>query len=141
VKTGKVLYVIRDFPIAQLHPHALKAAEAGRCAADQGKFWPMHDMLFSNQEHLEGADLLLYAPLVGLDKDVFQQCLSNGVHTKDVQQAIAYGVSLGVNATPTFFIGRIDRNRGTVHAVTELAGAYPYSIFKQKLDEVLKSRD
>jgi protein-disulfide isomerase len=58
-----------------------------------------------------------------------------------VQQAIAYGVSLGVNATPTFFIGRIDRNRGTVHAVTELAGAYPYSIFKQKLDEVLKSRD
>ena len=141
VKTGKVLYVIRSFPIAQLHPHALKAAEAGQCAADQGKFWPMHDMLFSNQEHLEAADLLSYAPLVGLDKDVFQQCLSTGVHTQDVKQAVTYGVSLGVDATPTFFIGRIDRDKQTVHAVTELAGAYPYSIFKQKLDEALNSRN
>ena len=141
LKTGKVLYVIRDFPIAQLHPHALKAAEAGRCAADQGKFWPMHDMLFSNQEHLEAADLLSYAPLVGLDKNAFEQCLSGGVHNQDVRQAVAYGVSLGVNATPTFFIGRIDRERGTVHALTELAGAYPYPIFKQKLEETLNSRD
>lgn len=141
VKTGKVLYVIRDFPIAQLHPHALKAAEAGRCAADQGKFWPMHDMLFSNQEHLEVADLLSYAPLVGLDKDLFQQCLSSGVHTQDMKQAIAYGVSLGVSATPTFFIGRIDKDGARVRATTELAGAYPYSIFKQKFDELLNSRD
>lgn len=139
VKTGKLLYVIRDFPIAQLHPHALKAAEAGRCAADQGKFWPMHDMLFSNQEHLEAADLLSYAALIGLDKNLFQQCLQSGAHTQDVQQAIKYGVSLGLNATPTFFIGRIDKDRGTIRAVTELAGAYPYSIFKQKLDELLSS--
>ena len=139
VKTGKVLYIVRDFPIAQLHPHALKAAEAGRCAADQGKFWPMHDMLFSNQEHLEAADLLSYAPLVGLDKNIFEQCFSSGVHSRDVRQAVTYGVSLGVNATPTFFIGRIDALRGTVHATTELAGAYPYSIFKQKLDETLNS--
>ena len=141
VKTGKVLYVIRDFPIAQLHPHALKAAEAGHCAADQGKFWPMHDMLFSNQEHLEAADLLSYAPLVGLDKSVFEQCLSSSVHTQDVKQAVTYGVSLGVNATPTFFIGRIGADRRTVHATTELAGAYPYSIFKQKIEEVLNSRE
>ena len=141
VKTGKLLYVIRDFPIAQLHPHALKAAEAGQCAAEQGKYWPMHDMLFSNQEHLEAADLLAYAPLVGLDKNEFQQCLASGVHTRDVQQAITYGITLGVNATPTFFIGRIDRNRESVHAVTELAGAYPYPIFKQKLDELLNSHD
>ena len=89
----------------------------------------MHDMLFSNQEHLEAADLLAYAPLVGLDKNEFQQCLASGVHTRDVQQAITYGITLGVNATPTFFIGRIDRNRESVHAVTELAGAYPYPIF------------
>jgi protein-disulfide isomerase len=141
VKTGKLLYVIRDFPIAQLHPHALKAAEAGRCAADQGKFWPMHDMLFSNQDHLEPADLTQYAPLVGLDKGVFQQCLATGVHAADIQQAIAYGVSLGVSATPTFFIGRIDADGKTVHAVTELAGAYPYAIFKQKLDALLTARD
>jgi len=139
VKTGKVLYIVRDFPIAQLHPHALKAAEAGRCAADQGKFWPMHDMLFSNQEHLEAADLLSYAPLVGLDKNIFEQCFSSGVHSRDVRQAVTYGVSLGVNATPTFFIGRIDANRGTVHATIRLAGAYPYSTFKQKLDETLNS--
>lgn len=139
VKTGKVLYVIRDFPIAQLHPHAQKAAEAGRCAADQGKFWPMHDMLFSNQEHLEAADLLSYAPLIGLDKNLFQRCLESGAHTQDVHQAIKYGVSLGVNATPTFFIGRVDKDGGAIRAATELAGAYPYSIFKQKLDELLNS--
>jgi protein-disulfide isomerase len=139
VKTGKIVYVIRDFPIAQLHPHALKAAEAGRCAADQGKFWPMHDMLFSNQEHLEAADLLSYAPLVGLDKNAFEKCFSDAVHSQDVKQAVTYGISLGVNATPTFFIGRIDANKATVHATVQLAGAYPYSIFKQKLDEALNS--
>jgi protein-disulfide isomerase len=101
----------------------------------------MHDMLFSNQEHLEAADLLSYAPLVGLDKNVFEQCLSSNVHGQDVKQAVTYGVSLGVNATPTFFIGRIGANKGTMHATIQLAGAYPYSIFKQKLDEALNSRE
>lgn len=141
VKTGKVLYVIRDFPIAQLHPHALEAAEAGRCAEDQGKFWPMHDMLFSNQQHLEDKDLLSYASLIGLDKSAFQQCLLSGTHAQGVKQAIAYGLSIGVNATPTFFIGRIGRDRGSMHATTEFSGAYPYATFKQKIDRILTSHD
>jgi protein-disulfide isomerase len=61
VKTGKVKYVLRDFPLEPIHPLAFKAAEAARCASDQGKYWEMHDRLFSNQQALGPKDLPRHA--------------------------------------------------------------------------------
>src|SRR6266571_2202063 len=58
---GKVRIVFRDFPLSQIHPFAAKAAEAGACANDQGKFWPMHDKLFANQTKLALTDLKQHA--------------------------------------------------------------------------------
>ena len=52
IDTGKVRYVFRDFPLDSIHPYARKAAEAAHCAGDQGKFWDMHDVMFTNQGEL-----------------------------------------------------------------------------------------
>ena len=74
VKTGKVKYVLRDFPLEPIHPLAFKAAEAARCAGDQGKYWEMHGRLFSNQQALGPKDLPRHAEAVGLDVTRFQEC-------------------------------------------------------------------
>jgi protein-disulfide isomerase len=139
VGTGKVVYIMRDFPLANIHPHALKAAEAARCAGDQGKFWDMHAILSANQANLEPSDLLEYAAGLNLDRDKFEKCLSSSVHAQDVKDAVAYGTKLGLSATPTFFIGRIDNDTKEVKATTRISGAYPYPVFKDAIDALLKS--
>ncbi|MBI5230068.1 MAG: thioredoxin domain-containing protein [Candidatus Magasanikbacteria bacterium] len=97
-------FVFRYFPIAEVHPHALKAAEAAGCANDQGKFWVYYDKLFQNQSQLENADLKRYAKEVGLASGVFGACLDGGVHYKEVMQDFQDGVRAGVRGTPTFFV-------------------------------------
>jgi protein-disulfide isomerase len=94
----------RHFPLLQAHPHALSAAEASEAAGAQGQFWPMHDMLFANQDALEEDDLVSYAGELGLDVDRFVEDLVNDVHLDKVQRDFRSGVASGVHATPTFFI-------------------------------------
>src|SRR3974390_1175989 len=64
---GRVRFAFRHFPLEEVHPHALLAAEAAECAGGQGKFWEMHDVLFTDQEHLKATDLRRYAERLGLD--------------------------------------------------------------------------
>lgn len=97
-------FVFRHFPIAELHPHALKASEAASCANDQGKFWAYYDKLFQNQTQLEDADLKRYAKEAGLASVPFDECLDSGVHYKEVMQDYQDGVRAGVRGTPTFFV-------------------------------------
>ena len=99
-----VQLVFRNFPLAQIHPHAERAAEAAEAAGAQGSFWEMHDTLFENQDALEDEDLVGYAQQLGLDLERFQTDLLNGVHTKRVREDFVSGVRSGVNGTPTFFI-------------------------------------
>src|ERR1044072_1112485 len=63
----RVRFVWRNFPLEDVHPHALLAAEAAECAGAQGKFWEMHELLFANQEHLKLKNLHGYAEQLGLD--------------------------------------------------------------------------
>src|ERR1700724_669805 len=63
---GRVRVAFRNFPLEDVHPHALAAALAAECAGGQGKFWPMHDLLFDNQAHLKTKDLQAYAARLGL---------------------------------------------------------------------------
>jgi protein-disulfide isomerase len=100
----KVKLVFRDYPIEQLHPGARKAHEAARCAAEQGKFWAYHDLLFDKAPQTSADDLKADAREVGLDLAKFDQCVASGKHKEAVQKDIDEGARLGVNGTPTFFI-------------------------------------
>jgi protein-disulfide isomerase len=100
--------VFRNFPMVKTHPHSLRAAEVAEAAAAQGKFWQMHDELFTNQKALEDRDLIRYAKRVGLDIDRFRRDLSENVFLPKVQSA--YEQSLfdeHVTGTPTIYLNEI----------------------------------
>lgn len=99
--------IFRNFPLADVRPHAQHAAEAAEAAAAQGKFWEMHDYLFEHQQALEDADLIRYAGELGLDVDRFERELAEHVHAPRVREDLDGGVRSGVNRTPTFFINGV----------------------------------
>jgi protein-disulfide isomerase len=101
---GKLKLVYRDFPLDQLHPQARGAAEAARCAGDQGKFWEFHDILFAQPPQANSESLRRYAEQTGLDTVAFDRCLSSGVHREAVQRDVEEGTRLGITGTPAFFI-------------------------------------
>jgi len=131
IDTGKVRFVIRDFPLDG-HPDAMPAAEAARCAGDQGKFWPMHDALFSDVGKLGQKGLIDYAEALTLDAGTFRSCLESGKHKLEVQNDVQVAASLQINATPSFLIGRITRDEVSGSIVL---GALPFSAFEAKLKE------
>jgi protein-disulfide isomerase len=100
-------FVFRHFPLPQAHPHAVQAAEAAEAAGAQGRFWPMHDMLFENQHALDSGSLLLYATRLQLDVPAFRQDLLTHAHQLKVERDFMGGVRSGVNGTPTFFINGV----------------------------------
>src|SRR5438093_6348695 len=100
----KVKLVYRDFPIDGLHPQARNAAEAARCAHDQGKFWEYHDALFANAPKASPEQLRAYAQQVGLELPSFERCLASGTHAATVQKSVDEAIRLGVTGTPAFFI-------------------------------------
>lgn len=105
-------YIFRHFPLTTVHPHAEPAAEAAEAAGAQGKFWAMHDVLFSNQERLTGPDLLGYAKLLGLDVERFALELAASAYTAKVREDFMSGVRSSVNGTPTFFINGLRHDGG-----------------------------
>jgi protein-disulfide isomerase len=113
VNAGKVRLVYYDFPLGPGpgHVHGFVAARAARCAADQSKFWEYHDVLFARQTEwtfAESAPLGQFeefAGLVGLDTKAFEACLNSQQHADLVSANRKLGDNLGVNATPTVFIG------------------------------------
>lgn len=111
-----VKFVYRDFPLVDIHPDAVLAAEASHCAQDQGKYWAYHDQLFLNQSDLSQAALDRHAKTVGLDEGVFKACLTNGKHRALVLKDIQDGIALGVKGTPTFFINGV-KFEGAIPAV------------------------
>ena len=137
VKTGKVRYIFRNFPLEQIHPHAAKAAEAAQCAMDQGKFWDMHDHLFKNQTSLDPKALLSHASTVGLDGSKFQECMDTGKYTAMVKNDIVEGQKFGVRGTPTFFFGTEITKDSKLKVAKMTSGASPVANFKQIIDELL----
>jgi protein-disulfide isomerase len=100
----RLCFAFRNFPLANMHPHARQAAEAAEAAGAQGKFWEMHDMLFENQRALEAEDLVGYSTALGLDARRFIDDLKSHAHAQRVREDFYAGVRAGVNGTPTFFI-------------------------------------
>ena len=101
---GGFRLVFRHFPLTQVHPHALAAAEAAEAAGEQGRFWEMHDRLFEHQRQLEAADLLRHAEHVGLDVERFASAIAHDRGRERVEVDVASGRSSGVNGTPALYI-------------------------------------
>lgn len=100
----QVRFIFRDFPLTQVHPNALPAALAAECAHEQGKFWPYHDKLFSNQTSLSATALKQYAKEINLNTKQFNNCVETGKYIAEVQNDFETGVDAGVTGTPTWFI-------------------------------------
>jgi protein-disulfide isomerase len=108
----RLRFVFRNFPLAQIHPHAQQAAEAAEVAGKQGKFWEMHDILFENQRALDDSHLREYAEAIGLNAEEFARELQSHTAEARVQEDFLSGVRSGVNGTPTFFINGIRHDDG-----------------------------
>ena len=135
IQTGKVRYVLREFPLAAIHPNAQTAAEAAECAGVQGKYWEMHDKLFQNQKALEVPHLKRYAKDVGLNINVFDECLDNGSQVPKIQRDIQEARSLGVTGTPAFFLGLTTPGK-TIKGI-HIEGAQPIEVFQQEINRLL----
>jgi protein-disulfide isomerase len=106
--TGRIRFVYRHFPLEEVHPHALQAAEAAECSGGQGTFWPMHDLLFDNQRHLKPDDLRSYAERLHLDTARYTAEMDDHVYLQRIREHIRSGRDSGARSTPTFFVdGRI----------------------------------
>lgn len=123
---GQLKISYRDFPLPELHPDAEIAAEASHCAAEQGKYWQYHDVLFAHLGEQGHDDLIAYAKDLGLDDEGFAVCLSAGRYRPQVQQDIQLALRSGVLSTPSFFV-----NGTFVH------GAQSPEIFEGMIDHEL----
>jgi protein-disulfide isomerase len=111
---SQVQVVYRQFPLVTIHPFAFKAAEASLCAQDQGKFWEMHDAMFSDQQKLAVADLKSTARRLGMDEKKFNACMDTGKFTEKVQNDMIEGSKLGITGTPAVFINGVFLEGGAV---------------------------
>lgn len=100
-----VRHIWRDMPIVSDSPAGMLAASAGRCAAEQGKFWDMHDALLSSPS-LESRTISALAKNIGLNGNSFDECLASGKHAASIQQDIEIARENGLTGAPTFFIGK-----------------------------------
>ena len=138
VDTGKVKYVLREFPLKSIHPNAAKLSQAALCAGDQGKYWEMHDLFFKGKSKPNPKDLSAEVGELGLDAALFNTCLESNKHAKKVSADISDGAKLGVRGTPSFFLGETKSGSNTVKATVFLKGAIPFSKFKKEIDKLLK---
>jgi len=101
---GKLRYNYRHFPLTQIHQHAQKAAEAAVAAAQEGKFWEMHDLLFHNQRRLGAVSLKQYAREAGVMDKNFLPKLVDSAYGWTVRADLLEGLEHGVRDVPAFFI-------------------------------------
>ena len=123
-----VRVVFRNFPIEEIHPGSTIAAQAGGCAAEQGKFWEYHDAVLASNEPL-GVDMLSsIAENIALDIKQFARCIDSNYYANGVESDIADGVAAGVTGTPTFFFNG-----------QKVEGSIPFTVFTQILDAMLQT--
>jgi Na+/H+ antiporter NhaA len=117
----RLQYVFRHLPLEDIHPHARLAAEAMEAAGAQGRFWEMHDRLFTAQDRLELDDLVGHAQALGLDVERFLESLRDGVHAAAIDADVESADRSGVTGTPTFFVN--GRRHAGAHDARTLAEA------------------
>lgn len=109
---NRIRFVYRHFPLEEVHPHALLAAEAAEVAGGQEKFWPMHELLFENQLHLKAQQLQHYAEQLQLDLPRYVAEMDDHIYLQRIREHQRSGQQSGVRATPAFFVD------GVIHDVS-----------------------
>jgi len=132
IDTGKVRFYSRDLPLDSLHPNAIRAAQAARCAADQGQYWALRDIMGSNPDKLDMDNLMADATKLQMDAGAFRGCLDTQKYKEAVQTDVLEAMKIGAEATPTFVIGK-----STAQGVDgELAvGLQPYTEFVKAISK------
>lgn len=132
VATGKVRWVFLNYPLTSLHPNAAAAAQFAMCAADRGKFWPVHDLLYRNQDTWAplkdpGPFLMTLADSAGIPRADLVKCLQSPAARQAVEADAQGAARSGASKTPSFYIegGMIE-------------GAYPIGVFRQVLDSIYR---
>ena len=123
---GKVQYYFRDYPLS-FHDRAKQAANASRCAADQGKFWQFHDAVFAEQSKLSDDDLIAVGKKLKLDMAKYEPCVKELKKMAEVESDTRDGENAGVTGTPAYFINGIF-----------VSGALPMKKFEAIIDSELK---
>lgn len=113
-------FAFRQFPLTEIHLHALQAAVAAEAAHEQGRFWPMHDLLFDHQDALGRDDLRAYAGAAGLDLERFDRDFGVDAQLARIEADVRGGLEVGVHGTPTLFV---DGARHHGHDPAELRAA------------------
>ena len=130
IDTGKVRFYSRDFPLESLHANANRAAEAGRCAADQGQFWPLRTIMSAHPDQLDLDSLVKAAAELKLNVNDFRTCVEGEKHKQEIQSDVLEAMKIGADGTPAFVIGK-----STPEGVDGelVVGAQPYGVFELKL--------
>lgn len=134
IKTNKIKFAFRHYPLTSIHPNAQKASEASECANEQNEFWKYQKLLFKNQATWSPQTSIdainsftVYAGELNLNTDQFRSCLNTNKYEENVKKDITEGNQAGVNGTPTFFInGRM------------LVGAQPFAQIQMLIEQELK---
>jgi len=137
IDTGKVQYILRDY-LNDDHTQAKGAAVAANCAGKQGHYWEMHDALFQREVALNPSVYKDIAGALNLDLAEFRTCLKDPAELEEVQRDMndTDSTGLGLRATPTFFIGRVDGNQ-LVNAY-KLSGVKTNEDFSRIIEALLK---
>jgi len=106
IDTGKVRFFSRDLPLDSIHPDAVRAAQAARCATEQGQFWALRDIMGANPSQLDLDSLVADATGLKMDANVFRTCLTTQKYREAVQTDVLEAMKIGAEATPTFVVGK-----------------------------------
>ena len=125
----RMAFVFRHFPLAEAHPYAQAAAVASEAAANQGKFWQMHALIFENQ-HMLGVEMLLQlAESLKLDMKKFEHDFKDPKLFKKVEDQFESGILSGVNGTPSFYING-----------TKYNDSYDYDSLTKAIDHAISAK-
>jgi len=133
IDTGYVRYVSRDLPLP-IHQHALKAAQAARCAGEQNNYWQAREVLFSISPNLNREAIPKALQNLPLDQDKLRTCLDGDKFVDDIRQDISDAESVGVQGTPGFILGTKEGSEGV-----RISGAQPFAAFDRELKVMLGS--
>jgi protein-disulfide isomerase len=132
-----VHYVFRNFPLQNMHPHALSAAKAVEAAALQRRYWQMHELLFENQDELDDENLMSLADEIGLNVNQFERAFKSSTVMKRIESDVEGARQSGVESTPAFFInGRKYEGDWSYDSLSEILNSL---VRGRSLDETFKA--
>jgi protein-disulfide isomerase len=137
IDRGVVRYAFFDYAVASSHPPDRDAAEAGRCAAEQGRYLAMRDHLFQHIQVPLQDRLLPVSVAPSLDTDALADCIQRAQSLTAVADDLRQARAFGIRGTPSFLLGYPSENGAEVRVVKRIVGAQPYAVFAEAVDSLL----